>query len=89
MASTDKKVKSQKKARNIAEFKKSKKKWEDRWIADASDVERRLKDDLWLQDRSPENFPGFDQAKRIRGGLKGGGISQRGLGRAFKKGGKA
>ena len=89
MASTDKKVKSQKKARNIAKFKKSKKKWEDRWIADASDVESRLKEDLYMQDRSPENFPGFDQAKRIRGGLKGGGISQRGLGRAFNKGGKA
>ena len=34
-------------------------------------------------------FPGFDQSRRIRGGLKGGGISQRGLGKAFKKGGKA
>ena len=63
----------------------SKKKWEDRLIADASDVERRLKDDLWLQDRSPENFPGFDQAKRIRGGLKGGGLA--GM-RRFNKGGK-
>ena len=35
-----------------------------------------------------EDFPGFDQARRIRGGLAGGGMSQRGLGRAFKKGGK-
>ena len=35
-----------------------------------------------------KDFPGFDQARRIRGGLAGGGISQRGLGRAFKKGGK-
>jgi hypothetical protein len=34
-------------------------------------------------------FPGFDQSRRIRGGLKGGGMSQRGLGKAFKKGGRA
>ena len=29
-------------------------------------------------------FPGFDQSRKIRGGLKGGGLSQRGLGKAFK-----
>ena len=34
-------------------------------------------------------FPGFDQSRKIRGGLKGGGMSQRGLGKAFKKGGRA
>ena len=36
-----------------------------------------------------EAFPGFDQSRKIRGGLKGGGMSQRGLGKAFKKGGRA
>jgi len=92
----DKKVKyskSKEAGKNLRKnlFKKKKKAFQDIIIADASAFggpETRLKEDLYMQDRSPENFPGFDQAKRIRGGLKGGGISQRGLGRAFKKGGK-
>ena len=92
----DKKVKyskSKEAKKNLRKhlFKKKRKAFEDMIIADASAFggpEGRLKTDLFMQDRSPEKFPGFNQAKRIRGGLKGGGISQRGLGRAFKKGGK-
>ena len=81
MDSTDKKVKyskSKEAAKNLRKslFKEGKKKFEDIIIADASAFggpERRLKDDLYIQGRSPEDFPGFDQAKRIRGGLKNGG----------------
>ena len=81
-------------------FKRMKKEFEDIVIADASAFggpEARLKQDLYLQGRSPENFPGFDQAKRIRGGLKGGGragyksgskgckLAMKGKGRAYGK----
>ena len=72
----DKKPKLQKefdRKKNIKKFKEKKKKM-------SADVAMYLE--------HGEDFPGFDQARRIRGGLAGGGVSQRGLGRAFKKGGK-
>ena len=68
IVSDDKKVKSQKRMRNIAEFKKRKKEWDKVKIADSDFAKRSMKQDLW-----PEKFPGFDQSNRIRGGLKSGG----------------
>tara|TARA_R100000655_G_scaffold33066_1_gene65194 strand:- start:216 stop:473 length:258 start_codon:yes stop_codon:yes gene_type:complete len=56
-------------------------------MAFARDVE--VSPDVKMYLEHGKAFPGFDQSRRIRGGLKGGGISQRGLGKAFKKGGRA
>ena len=49
----------------------------------------KVSPDIKMYLKHGEAFPGFDQSRKIRGGLKGGGMSQRGLGKAFKKGGRA
>ena len=66
-------------------FKKDKK----RKIKDSDYAKDAMMMDLYVQDRSPEKFPGFDQAGRIRGGLKSGGstckLAKRGKGKAYGK----
>ena len=62
-------------------YKKDKK----RKIKDSDYAKDAMMMDLFVQDRSPEKFPGFDQANRIRGGLRKGGrvckIAKRGMNR--------
>ena len=68
-------------------YKKDKK----RKVRDSDYAKAAMMEDLYVQDRSPEKFPGFDQANRIRGGLKKGGkvkgckMAKRGKGRAYGK----
>jgi len=60
-----------------------------RKIKDSDYAKDAMKEDLYVQGRSPEKFPGFDQANRIRGGLKKGGstckLAKKGKGRAYGK----
>ena len=69
-----------------AEFKKED---DARKVKDSDYAKRSMMTDLFIQDRSPEKFPGFDQAGRIRGGLKSGGstckLAKRGKGKAYGK----
>ena len=68
-------------------YKKDKK----RKVRDSDYAKAAMMEDLYVQGRSPEKFPGFDQANRIRGGLKKGGkvkgckLAKRGKGKAYGK----
>ncbi len=74
---SEKKMKSQEISNRIAKHKKEYKKFKEqddaRKVKDSDYAKKSMMMDLYLQDRSPEKFPGFDQANRIRGGLKKGG----------------
>ena len=92
MASKEK-MKSKEISERIARFKKRfkefKKEDDARKVKDSDYAKRSMMTDLFIQDRSPEKFPGFDQANRIRGGLKSGGsickLAKRGKGKAYGK----
>jgi len=60
-----------------------------RKISDSDYAKDAMMMDLYVQGRSPEKFPGFDQAGRIRGGLKKGGrvckLAKKGKGKAYGK----
>ena len=62
-----------------------------RKIKDSDYAKAAMMEDLYVQGRSPEKFPGFDQAGRIRGGLKKGGsakgckLAMKGKGKAYGK----
>ena len=94
MASKEK-MKSKKISERIARNKKKVKEFKEeddaRKIKDSDYAKRSMMTDLFIQDRSPEKFPGFDQANRIRGGLKKGGsakgckLAMKGKGRAYGK----
>ena len=94
MASKEK-MKSKEVSERIARFKKRfkefKKEDDARKVKDSDYAKRSMMTDLFIQDRSPEKFPGFDQANRIRGGLKKGGsakgckLAMKGKGRAYGK----
>tara|TARA_R100000995_G_C3375599_1_gene73711 strand:+ start:47 stop:475 length:429 start_codon:yes stop_codon:yes gene_type:complete len=58
---------------NKKKFEKSKKEDDVKKTKDSDYAKKSMKTDLFVQGRSPEKFPGFDQADRIRGGLKKGG----------------
>ena len=86
------KLKRDKIAKRISKFKKTMK--DPVFMKMSTDMNKRAV--LNNPEVDASKFPGYDQANRIRGGLrkggragyKGGGMSQRGLGRAFMKGGK-
>ena len=92
MASKEK-MKSKEVSERIARFKKRfkefKKEDDARKVKDSDYAKRSMMTDLFIQDRSPEKFPGFDQAGRIRGGLKSGvstcKLAKRGKGKAYGK----
>jgi len=58
---------------NKKKFEKSKKEDDVKKTKDSDYAKKSMKTDLFVQGRNPEKFPGFDQADRIRGGLKKGG----------------
>jgi len=92
MASKEK-MKSKEISNRIAKHKKAYKKFKEKddaiKIKDSDYAKRSMMTDLFIQGRSPEKFPGFDQANRIRGGLKSGGstckLAKRGKGKAYGK----
>ena len=66
-------------------YKKDKK----RMVRDSKYAKDAMLNNPFKEDVDPKKFPGFDQAGRIRGGLKSGGstckLAKRGKGKAYGK----